>query len=111
MLTVVTFRRGVSGAERRLSAVSVIEKIRDKVRSRDYYLSSHAEDEMAEDRLERADLENAILRGFVQKKLTHDPRGTRYRVEGLAHDGRLMHVLCRFQETGSLVVITVYEKE
>ncbi len=66
---------------------------------------------MAEDGFERADVENAILRGFVEKKLTHDPRGTRYRVEGPAHDGRLMHVLCRFQETGSLILITVYEKE
>ena len=25
--------------------------------------------------------------------------------------GRVMHVLCRFKEVGSLVIITVYEKE
>jgi hypothetical protein len=31
-------------------------------------------------------------------------------VEGPAHDGRLMHVVWRFKETGALVVITVYEK-
>ena len=66
---------------------------------------------MAEDRFERADVENAILTGCVEKKLTHDPRGTRCRVEGPAIDGRLMHVLCRFREVGSLVIITVYEKE
>lgn len=88
-----------------------IERLRNKIRDRDYYVSSHAEDEMAEDGFERADVENAILRGFIEKKLTHYPRGTRYRVEGPAHDGRLMHVLCRFQETGSLILITVYEKE
>lgn len=91
--------------------MSVIEKIRHKVQSRDYYLSSHAEEEMAEDSFERLDVENAILRGFVQKKLTHDPRGTRYRVEGPAHDGRLMHVLCRLNEAGALIIITVYEKD
>jgi hypothetical protein len=91
--------------------LSVIERIRDRIRTRDYYVSSHAEDEMAEDRFERADMENAILMGFVQKKLTHDLRGTRYRVEGPANDDRVMHVLCRFKEGGSLVIITAYERE
>jgi len=91
--------------------VTVIEKIRQKVRNRDYYLSSHAEEEMAEDRFERRDVENSIRQGFVQKKLTRDPRGTRYRIEGPAMDGRLMNVLCRFKEAGPLIIITVYEKE
>jgi hypothetical protein len=64
---------------------------------------------MAEDGFERFDMENAILSGFVEKKLTHDLRGTRYRVEGPAKDGRRMHVLCRFQEASLLIIITVYE--
>ena len=55
----------------------MIERIREKIRSRDYYLSSHSEEEMAEDAFERADMENAILSGFVEKKSTRDPRGTR----------------------------------
>ena len=91
--------------------MTTLEKIRQKVRTRDYYLSSHAEEEMAEDGFDRQDVENAILQGFVQKKLTRDPRGTRYRIEGPAKDGRLMDVLCRFKETGPLIIITVYEKE
>ena len=91
--------------------MSIIDKIRQKVRNRDYYLSSHAEEEMAEDGFERRDVENAILQGFIQKKLTHDLRGTRYRIEGSATDGRLMRVLCRFKEAGQLIIVTVYEKE
>jgi hypothetical protein len=90
--------------------MSPIEKIREKIHRRDYYLSSHAEDEMAEDAFERNDVETAILKGFLQKKLTRDPRGTRYRLESPAIDGRLMHVLCRFTETGPLIIIAVYEK-
>ena len=90
--------------------MSVIERIREKVRRREYFLSSHAEEEMAEDGFERADMECAILKGVVEKRLTRDPRGTRYRVEGPAGDGRLMHVLCRFKTAGPLVIITVYEK-
>lgn len=90
--------------------MSVIERIREKIRTRDYYLSSHAEDELAEDGFERADMEDAISAGSVYKRFTQDPRGTRYCVEGPAADGRPMHVLCRFREIGPLVVITVYEK-
>ena len=91
--------------------MSVIERIRQRIRDRDYFLSSHAEEEMADDIFERRDVENAILRGMVDRKLTHDPRGTRYRIEGPALDGRLMHVVCRFHDAGNLVIITVYAKE
>ena len=91
--------------------MAIINDIRDKIRNRDYFLSSHAEEEMGEDGFDRPDVEQAILDGFVEKTLTRDPRGTRYRVEGAASDGRLMHVLCRFKETGPLIIITVYAKE
>ena len=85
-----------------------IQRIRQKIIDRDYYLSSHAEDEMLDDGLERGDVENAILKGRVQKKLSEDARGTRYRIEGPTKDGRLIHVVCRFQEDGNLIVVTVY---
>ena len=91
--------------------MSVIEKMRQLIRNRDYYLSSHAEEETAEDDFEREDIEHAILHGFIEKKMTHDSRGTRYRIEGPTKDGRFMRVLCRFKEIGDLIVITVYKKE
>lgn len=85
-----------------------IQQIRRKIIARAYYLSAHAEDEMMDDRLERDDIENAILKGRVQKKLSEDIRGTRYRIEGPAKDGRLIHVICRFKEDGNLISITAY---
>ena len=88
--------------------MTTLSRIRQKVIDREYYLSAHAEEEMAEDHLERKDVENAILRGEIDKKMTHDVRGTRYRIAGPAEDGRLVHVLCRFKEVGGLIVITVY---
>lgn len=87
--------------------MSQIQKIRQRVVSRDYHLSSHAEEEMVNDRLERDDIENAILKGKVEKRLTRDIRGIRYRIEGPAKDGRRIHVICRFKEE-SLVIITTY---
>jgi len=85
-----------------------IQKIRQKIIDRNYYLSSHAEDEMLDDELERKDIENAILKGRIEKRLTYDARGTRYRLEGPAKDRRLVHVICRFKDEGTLVIITAY---
>jgi hypothetical protein len=45
---------------------------------------------MLDDHLERFDVENAILKGKIDKKLTRDKRGTRYRIEGPATDERSM---------------------
>ncbi|MBK1720022.1 DUF4258 domain-containing protein [Thiocystis violacea] len=46
----------------------------ERIVDRDYYLSSHAEEEMMDDGFERADVENAILKGFLEKRMTHDTR-------------------------------------
>lgn len=88
--------------------MSILKKIRQKIIDRDFYLSSHAEEEMLDDELERIDVDNAILKGRIEKKLTEDTRGTRYRIEGPARDSRLIHVICRFKEDAHLIVITVY---
>jgi hypothetical protein len=85
-----------------------LQRIRQKIIDRDYFISAHAEEEMVDDELERADIEYAILHGRIEKKLTEDIRGTRYRIEGPARDGRIIHVVCRFQILGNLIIITAY---
>jgi hypothetical protein len=91
--------------------MEVLQKIRQKIINREYYLSSHAEEEMWSDNLERKDIENAILKGKIDKKMTKDFRGTRYRIEGEALDSRMIHVICRFNEDSELVIITIYALE
>ena len=88
--------------------MSTLKKIQQRILDREYYMSSHAEEEMLDDDLERADIENAILKGFIDKKMTQDSRGTRYRIEGPALDNRDIHVVCRFREHANLIIITVY---
>lgn len=88
--------------------MATIERIRLKIIGRQYYLSAHAEEEMLEDGLERRDMEHAILKGWIDKRLTHDVRGTRYRLEGPVPDGRLIHIICRFHVSSNLLIITVY---
>ena len=88
--------------------MSTIQRIRQAILDRNYYLSWHAEEEMLDDNLERFDVENAILKGKIKRRLTKDIRGTRYRIEGPAKDGRMIHVICRFKADSSLVIITAY---
>ena len=89
--------------------MSILNRIREKIVKREYYLSSHAEEELAEDNFSRTDMENTILTGRIGKKMTKDLRGTRYRIEGLAKDGRTMHIVCRFKADNNLIIITVYD--
>ena len=48
--------------------MATLQRIRQKIIDREYYLSSHAEDEMLDDELERKDIENAILSYNNHKK-------------------------------------------
>ncbi len=57
--------------------MSPLQRIRQAIREEQYRVSMHANDEMAEDCLEVADIEQIILTGNIVKKLTHDVRGTR----------------------------------
>lgn len=91
--------------------MSVLQRIQQLVVDRRYYLSAHAEEEMWADGLERLDIERCILRGRIEKRMSRDVRGTRYRIEGPARDGRLVHVVCRFHEVKDLLIITVYALE
>jgi hypothetical protein len=88
--------------------VGLLRRIRQRVLDEAYFLSGHADDEMFADDLEEADVVNAIMKGRITKRYTADPRGARYRVTGPARDGRMVDVVCRFHETGDLIIITVY---
>jgi hypothetical protein len=91
--------------------MSVLQRIRQLVIARRYYLSAHAEEEMWADGLERPDIERCILSGRIEKRMTEDERGTQYRIEGRARDERLIRVVCRFHEIEDLLIITVYAVE
>jgi hypothetical protein len=91
--------------------MDVLRRMRRAIREQRYRISSHANDEMADDFLEAADVENVILTGEIVQKFTHDPRGTRYEVLGDTTDYRRACVVCRFLLSGTLLVITTYVEE
>ncbi|MEW6607792.1 MAG: DUF4258 domain-containing protein [bacterium] len=91
--------------------MDVLQRMRQAIREQRYRISSHANDEMAEDFLVAADIENIILTGEIMRKFTHDRRGTRYEVLGHTVNYRRAYVVCRFLLSGVLLIITAYIKE
>jgi Domain of unknown function (DUF4258) len=89
---------------------SDIDRIREKIRLRQYDMSAHAMEEMAEDLLTILDVEEAVLSGQVIRVEKDDPRGTKYIVVGTALDQQTpVGVVGRFASTGNYLIITVYE--
>ena len=88
----------------------VLRKIRDKIRSEDYILTTHAEEEMANDDFIEVDVETAILNGRIIRRERDALKRAKYIIEGVAIDGRKMQIVCRFSDSGRyVVIITVYE--
>jgi hypothetical protein len=88
----------------------IIDRIRQKILLRDYDMTIHAVEEMAEDDLDIFDIEEAILNGRVVRRSKRDLRGTKYTMEGLALDGeRPVGIVGRFHGIDRFLIITVYE--
>ncbi|MEH1852138.1 DUF4258 domain-containing protein [Nostoc sp.] len=89
---------------------SDIDRIREKIRLRQYDMSAHAMEEMAEDMLTILDVEEAVLKGQVIRVEKDDPRGTKYIVVGTALDQQTpVGIVGRFASNGRYLIITVYE--
>ncbi|MCB0175957.1 MAG: DUF4258 domain-containing protein [Anaerolineae bacterium] len=91
--------------------MDLLQRIQRAVREQKYRVSSHANDEMADDFLMAADIESIIFTGKIARRFTKDPRGRRYAVLGSTTDNRRAYVVCRFLLSGVLLIITAYVAE
>lgn len=88
---------------------SDINCIREKIRLRQYDMSAHAMEEMAEDFLTILDVEEATLNGQLIRVEKDDPRGTKYVIVGTALDQQTsVGVVGRFASSEQYLIITVY---
>ena len=86
--------------------------VRSKVLDGDYeFTVPHFFEEMANDDLTFADIEQVIATGRINRRFTRDPRGARYEIIGTTTDEREVAVICRIKETGKLLFITTYTVE
>ncbi len=87
----------------------ILQRFRVRVRSRDYVVTLHAEEEMDEDSLSVFDMESTVLTGeIVERQRNHVTREWKYVVNGRGLNGSSVGVVGGLSLTGRLVIITVY---
>lgn len=87
----------------------VLRQMREKIRTRQYVMTLHAEEEMSDDDLTIFDVERAILTGeIIERQEDHHTGEWKYLVAGSAIDNRLTIVVTKLSVTDKLVIITVY---
>jgi hypothetical protein len=91
----------------------VLTKIRELVRSRQYVMTLHADEEMDADGFSIVDVENALLAGRIVARQT-DPESNerKYLVHGPSVDQATdLVVVVKFGRGDHLVIVTLYANE
>ena len=87
----------------------ILKRMRERIRSRRYVMTLHAEEEMDADGLTIYDVERGILSGkIVRRRRDEGTREWKYRIRGRTIDGIEVEVIAKLGPIGKLVVLTVY---
>ena len=88
----------------------VLQRMRLKVRNRQYVMTVHAWEEMENDGLSILDVECALLSGRIVERQTERPWGERkYLIRGRPLEGDdTVVVAAKIGAAGDLVILTVY---
>ena len=88
------------------------DKMRDLIRSLEYVMTIHGEEEMENDRLSILEVENAVLTGeIVERQREESAAESKYLIMGKTLDDLGITVVAKLGATGKLVIITVYREE
>ena len=88
---------------------SVMKRMREKIRTCQYVMTIHAEEEMDNDELSVFDVECCILTGeIIERQKDSVTNEWKYLIKGQSITGSNLVVAIKFSPTGKLVVITVY---
>lgn len=90
----------------------ILKRIREKVRTREYIISLHADDEMDDDDIEVYDVEHVLLTGrIIERQKDRETHEWKYLIRGSTWDqGCDIVVVVKFTPTSKLVWLTVYEE-
>ncbi|HGY11323.1 MAG TPA: DUF4258 domain-containing protein [Desulfobacterales bacterium] len=83
--------------------------MREKIRTRRYVMTIHAEEEMDDDGLTIFDIEHCLLTGEITESRKTGER--KYLVRGKSLSGNETAVVTKLGITGTLAIITVYLEE
>lgn len=89
----------------------MLRQMREKIRTRQYVMTLHAEEEMDDDGFTIFDIERAILTGkIVERQSDHQTGELKYVLVGEALQGGVVGVVAKLSPTHRLVIITVYRE-
>jgi hypothetical protein len=89
----------------------ILNQLREKVRTRQYVMTLHANEEMDEDGLTIFDVESVILSGIVIERQKDSTGGEwKYIVKGESLAGEPVFTVTKLGPTGKLVFITVFRE-
>lgn len=87
----------------------ILRQMREKIRTRQYVMTLHAEEEMNDDDLSIFDVERAILTGRVtERQQDHLTGEWKYLVSGRSVREEDVAVVAKISAAEKLVIITVY---
>jgi len=88
----------------------ILKQMRERIRTRQYVMTFHAEEEMADDNLSIFDIERVVLTDkLVERQKDQNTKEWKYIVEGETISGGMAVVIGNLSVTGKLVIITVYK--
>ena len=88
----------------------ILKQMRERIRTRQYVMTFHAEEEMTDDNLSIFDIERVVLTGnIVERQKDHNTKEWKYIVEGETISVGMAVVAAKLSITGKLVIITIYK--
>jgi uncharacterized DUF497 family protein len=88
---------------------AVLQHIQAKIRTLDYVMTIHADEEMDDDGLSILDVEQVILTGqIVERQRDRDTGDWKHLITGQTDDGLTVTVVAKLSPTDTVVIITVY---
>ena len=87
----------------------ILRRIQEKVRTLEYVMTIHAEEEMDDDGLTIFDIEHVLLNGeIVERQRGHQTGEWKYLIEGRTLGSEVAIVVTKLNLTGKLIIITIY---
>jgi len=87
----------------------ILNQLREKVRTRQYVMTVHADEEMDEDELTIYDVESVILSGKIIERQKDQGTGEwKYLVKGETLAGERVVTVIKIGPTDKLIFITIY---
>lgn len=87
----------------------ILSQLREKIRTRQYVMTLHADEEMDEDELTIFDVESAILSGkIIERQKDQNTGEWKYLVKGESLTGESVVAVTKIGPTDKLMFITIY---